>query len=378
MHQFTNVNIQKSNSGNRSRRSQTDHSVHTTRSSKHHLLSIPNPSCTGKQNFGDNSSIIVRSAPKSLNSQGSSSSRSSYASSHFSNSSSSKKSSPESYVSDPSYVAVLERRRTAEHAQLLVRQAEERTQRKLKLLQKSFDYEKQKILEDVEEAKNNRAIVNFETYGSEKPDFESKTYEHELPQKHSSFNKGNTYQNSAPSVNPSVKSNRSNVETVYDIATFDTQNKIKDNPPFSVVHESPDEFIDHLVEGEETNLGIKTSSVNLHFALKQDYETRNLPPIELRRFSGNPCEWPEFIENFRTRVCLKSTFDDNLRMEKLYSVLYGEAKRVIETIGNTVRFYATALKTLKRDFGNPLLISHAKLKLLFDQPQIKSADRISL
>ena len=65
-------------------------------------------------------------------------------------------------------------------------------------------------------------------------------------------------------------------------------------------------------------------------------------------------------------------------MERLCSVLYGEAKRVIETIGNTGRFYATALKTLKRDFGNPLLILHAKLKLLFDQSQIKSTDRISL
>ena len=103
-----------------------------------------------------------------------------------------------------------------------------------------------------------------------------------------------------------------------------------------------------------------------------------MPPIELRHFSGNPCEWQEFIENFRARVHLKSTFDDNLRMERLCSVLYGEAKRVIETIGNTGRFYATALKTLKCDFGNPLLILHAKLKLLFDQSQIKSTDRISL
>ena len=103
-----------------------------------------------------------------------------------------------------------------------------------------------------------------------------------------------------------------------------------------------------------------------------------MPPIELCRFSGNPCEWPEFIENFRIRVHLKLTFDDNLRMERLCSVLFDEAKRVIETIGNTRLFYATALKTLKRDFGNPLFISHTKLKLLFDQPQIKSTDRISL
>ena len=111
--------------------------------------------------------------------------------------------------------------------------------------------------------------------------------------------------------------------------------------------------------------------------MKQDYETQNLPPIELHRLSGNPCKWPEFIENFRTRVPLKLTFDDNLRMERLCSVLYSEAKRVIETIGNTGCFYVTALKTLRRDFGNPLLISRAKLKL-FDQPQIKSTDGISL
>ena len=67
-HQLTNVNIQKSNSGNKSRRSHTDHSVHTTRSTKHHLLPNPNPSNSAKQNFVENSSINVRPAPKSLNS----------------------------------------------------------------------------------------------------------------------------------------------------------------------------------------------------------------------------------------------------------------------------------------------------------------------
>ena len=262
-------------SGNRSRRSHTDHSVHTTPSTKHHLLPNPNPSYPAKQNFGETSRINVRPAPKSLNSHGSSSSRLSHASSRSSNSGSSNKSSSDSHVSNPSHLAVLERRRTAEHAELLVKQAEERTQRKLKLLQKSFDYERQKNLEEVEEAKNNRAIVDVETYGFEKLDFESHPDEHESPEKHSSFNKSIAYQNFAPSLNWSVKSNRSKAETVYGTAEFNIQNKIKDNPPFSAIHESSDELIDHLVEGEETNLGIKTSSVNLHFALKQDYETRN-------------------------------------------------------------------------------------------------------
>ena len=65
-------------------------------------------------------------------------------------------------------------------------------------------------------------------------------------------------------------------------------------------------------------------------------------------------------------------------MERLHSVLDREAKHVIEAIGKSRQFYATALKTLKCDFRNPLLVSHTKLKLLFNQPQIKSAGRISL
>ena len=148
-HQFTNANIQKDNSCNRSRRSHTDHSVYTTRTAKHHLLSNANPSYPCKQNFGDNLSINIRPAPKFLNSDGSSSSRSSYVSSHFRDSDSSKKSSSDSHVSSPLYLAVLERRRTAEHAELLVKKSEERTQRKLKLLQKSFYYGTQKILEEL-------------------------------------------------------------------------------------------------------------------------------------------------------------------------------------------------------------------------------------
>ena len=41
-------------------------------------------------------------------------------------------------------------------------------------------------------------------------------------------------------------------------------------------------------------------------------------------------------------------------------------------------FYATTLKILKREYGNPLLVSHLKLKKLFDQPQIKNQDRTAL
>ena len=46
------------------------------------------------------------------------------ASSYFSNNGSGKKSSSDSHVLNPSFLAILEKRRTAEHAELLVKQAE--------------------------------------------------------------------------------------------------------------------------------------------------------------------------------------------------------------------------------------------------------------
>lgn len=63
-------------------------------------------------------------------------------------------------------------------------------------------------------------------------------------------------------------------------------------------------------------------------------------------------------------------------MENLRGVLYGEAKKVIETTGKKP-FYATAIKTLKCDFANLILILYANFKLLYDQPQLKRTSRIS-
>ena len=65
-------------------------------------------------------------------------------------------------------------------------------------------------------------------------------------------------------------------------------------------------------------------------------------------------------------------------MERLISVLKGKVKKEIESIGTNSIFYSTALKTLKREYGNPLLVSHLKLKKLFDQPQIKNQDQTAL
>ena len=63
-------------------------------------------------------------------------------------------------------------------------------------------------------------------------------------------------------------------------------------------------------------------------------------------------EWPEFIKKFFFPVHQKSSFDDNLHIPRLISMVDGEAKRVIAAIGSNSIFYTTALKTLKKNFGD--------------------------
>ena len=113
-------------------------------------------------------------------------------------------------------------------------------------------------------------------------------------------------------------------------------------------------------------------------ALQQELETRHLPLIDLIPFDGNPLNWPEFIQNFKERVHLKKSFSDSMRMERLLSVLKGEAKNSIISIGTNELFYASALKSLKRGLRDAMVLIHLKLKSAFDKPQIKSANRITL
>ena len=55
----------------------------------------------------------------------------------------------------------------------------------------------------------------------------------------------------------------------------------------------------------------------------------------------------------------------------------GKPNRVI-SIGRNGLFYATAMKTLKGNFGNPMVVSFLKLKSVLDVPQITNKNRACL
>ena len=89
-----------------------------------------------------------------------------------------------------------------------------------------------------------------------------------------------------------------------------------------------DKFIYDL-KGVETKLPVSRHPVDVNFAIQQEYESRQLPPMVLHHFHGNPAEWPEFISNFYNSVHIKISFDHNTRMQHLLSVLEAEAKRSV-------------------------------------------------
>ena len=93
----------------------------------------------------------------------------------------------------------------------------------------------------------------------------------------------------------------------YDHTTHDSNNIISCNqitdknlfdskgiPNCEVVYK----FIDGLTEGVETKLPVSRHPVDVSFAIQQEYESRQLPPMILRHFRGNQQNSPNLFQIF--------------------------------------------------------------------------------
>ncbi|XP_068707227.1 uncharacterized protein [Montipora foliosa] len=65
-------------------------------------------------------------------------------------------------------------------------------------------------------------------------------------------------------------------------------------------------------------------------------------------------------------------------MAYLFQNLDGEAKKAVESLGVTGHSYAAALKTLKRQFGNPNSVATAYLSNMLDRTLVSSNNRQAL
>ena len=97
--------------------------------------------------------------------------------------------------------------------------------------------------------------------------------------------------------------------TTHDSNNITSCNQITNKNLFSSKEipncEMVDKLIDDFIEGVETKLPVSRHPVDVSFAIQQEYESRQLPPMIRRHFHGNSAEWPEFISNFYIRAHMK-------------------------------------------------------------------------
>lgn len=103
-------------------------------------------------------------------------------------------------------------------------------------------------------------------------------------------------------------------------------------------------------------------SDNLTF-LKVEYESRNVPPMELYKFSWDLSKWSLFIKNSSKHVNFKTAFANNQTMKRFLTILGEEAKGMVQFIEQGGIFYPAVLECLKQEKKqNPTIVSYLKLK----------------
>jgi hypothetical protein len=100
--------------------------------------------------------------------------------------------------------------------------------------------------------------------------------------------------------------------------------------------------------------------------------------ILLIKYDGNSLTYVEFIERFKLHIHDKPHLSDDMRMVQLKMHLIGNAERAVSGLGSQGTMYATALKTLKEQFGQSSVIARACINKLVDKRKLASNDRQAL
>ncbi|CAB4040970.1 WDFY family member 4, partial [Paramuricea clavata] len=174
----------------------------------------------------------------------------------------------------------------------------------------------------------------------------------------------------------------SNAENLQNIACNSVTDELdcpksKINPNLSSP-QSFDTWIDNLIEFEETVLPTKVSQMSIAEALYKLESSKDIPSIVLIKYDGNPLTYVEFIERFKLHIHDRPHLSDDLRMVQLKMHLIGNAERAISGLGSQGTMYATALKTLKEQFGQPSVIARAYINKLVEKRKLQGDDRQAL
>ena len=139
-----------------------------------------------------------------------------------------------------------------------------------------------------------------------------------------------------------------------------------------------DHWIDELVEFKETVFTRVNHDMSVADALYRLEASKDIPTVQLNKFSGSPLGYVEFIEAFKIHIHNKCHLSDDIRMVQLRMHLTGQADRAISGLGSGGVMYATALKLLKEQFGQRSVIARAFISNLVRGTKITSSDRQGL
>ena len=139
-----------------------------------------------------------------------------------------------------------------------------------------------------------------------------------------------------------------------------------------------DSWIDDLIEFSETKINSVKNDLSMIDALYRLEASRDIPNVELLKYDGNPLGYTEFVERFKLYIHDKPHLSDDLRMVQLKMHLTGNASRIMSGLGVQGIMYATALKTLKAEFGQPSVIARAHIDKLTKGGKLSNNDRHGL
>jgi len=135
------------------------------------------------------------------------------------------------------------------------------------------------------------------------------------------------------------------------------------------------EWLKSLVKGDgKQDSSMDESLLNQSAISPEIVNLLNLPKMELFVYDGSPLMYYPFVTTFDETVDVPGV-SDSVKLNRLIKYTSGEANRSISSalvIGGE-KGYSMARDTLRRRFGNDLIISQAIINSLKDGPEIKSA-----
>ena len=103
----------------------------------------------------------------------------------------------------------------------------------------------------------------------------------------------------------------------------------------------------------------------------------SLPPLEVTKFSGDPCGFFKFKTRFHQMVECQN-LSDAQKMYRLLQFLEGNAKKAVAGFEGMPGGVKKAMRLLELRFGQPHMIAKAGVDALIEGPNISNSDREGL